>query len=60
MKRQWREKSDKDMVAFKEEMRQWREKIDEQIRDVNKRWAELAQKMGTMEIVNFEEVKAET
>jgi len=47
MKR-WREKSDKDMAAFKEEMKQWREKIDEQIRDVNKRWAELAQKMGTV------------
>jgi len=46
--RQWREKSDKDMAAFKEEMRQWREEMEKDRREMNKRWGELANKMGTL------------
>ncbi|MDI3517694.1 MAG: hypothetical protein PWP09_1760 [Thermotogota bacterium] len=37
-----------EMKAFKDEMRAWREEVDKDRKAMNKRWGELANKMGTL------------
>jgi len=57
--RQYRERSERDMAAFKDEMRQYRERSERDMAafkdemhkdrvDLNRKWGELSNKLGTM------------
>ncbi len=51
-----RDRSEKEMVDFKAEMAAFKDEMRADRREMNKRWGEIANRLGTIEIVNLAEV----